>query len=133
MRFQTLCLLGSLTAFLFLPFLASSKPLWSHVCRDESHPALHLPFCNSTLSLHDRIEDYVARIPTESKIAMMSSSAAGYEPLGIPPYQWWSEGLHGPFEPCVTRKGKKNGESQQRCPTSFPCPSGLGNAFNRTL
>ncbi|KAL3926276.1 MAG: hypothetical protein SGBAC_013538, partial [Bacillariaceae sp.] len=58
---------------------------------------------------------------------MMSHPSKGYTLLGIPPYQWWSEGLHGPMEPCVAYKGRT------KCPTSFPCPSGLGNTFNATL
>jgi beta-glucosidase-like glycosyl hydrolase len=60
-------------------------------------------------------------------ISMMNNQAAAYEPLGIPPYQWWSEGLHGSSEPCVQYQDKCV------CPTSFPCPSALGNAFNATL
>lgn len=109
-----------------LPCPALSEPLWSNVCRDDD-PIYHLPFCNSSLSIQDRVDDYVSRIPTESKIAMMSYRAAGYDPLGIPPYQWWSEGLHGALEPCVTYNNVTH------CPTSFPCPSGLGNSFNASL
>lgn len=110
-----------------LSSFASSEPLWSQVCQEEHHPSFSLPFCDTTLSLQDRIDDYINRIPTEQKIAMMGNHARGYDPLGIPPYQWWSEGLHGPLEPCVTWQNRTN------CPTSFPCPSGLGNAFNTTL
>jgi hypothetical protein len=109
-----------------VPSLVWSVPLWSFVCRDD-HPAFDLPFCDSTLGLEERVGDYVYRIPVTHQISMMSHHAAGYAPLGIPPYQWWSEGLHGPFEPCVDYK------NQTRCATSFPCPSGLGNSFNTTL
>jgi beta-D-xylosidase 4 len=121
MRFPLLFRLS----FLVLP-LAWSIPLWSLVCRDD-HPAFGLPFCDSTLELEERVNDYVSHIPVEYQIAMMSHPAAAYDPLGIPPYQWWSEGLHGPMEPCVEYKNRTN------CPTSFPCPSGLGNSFNTTL
>ena len=113
-------------SILFLPSLVVSVPLWSDVCQAD-HPGFDLPFCDSQLSLSERIDDYVQRIPTEQQIAMMGHPAKGYAPLGIPPYQWWSEGLHGPLEPCVEYKG------QQKCPTSFPCPSALGNTFNTTL
>lgn len=119
------------TMFLFLNFCVlvttvQSAPLWLSVCQGD-HPASHHPFCDSALPLDKRVDDYVARIPIEQQIAMMSYQAAGYDELGIPPYQWWSEGLHGPLEPCVEWK------NETRCATSFPCPSGLGNAFNSTL
>jgi hypothetical protein len=109
-----------------LPVVVDGDPLWARVCQ-PGHPAAQLPFCNTTLPLDQRVEDYIHRIPVENQTAMMSHPAAGYDPLGIPPYQWWSEGLHGPLEPCVQWKNRT------RCPTSFPCPSGLGNAFNTTL
>ena len=111
---------------LLAPSLVWSEPLWSNVCSAD-HPASDLPFCDGTLELDERVRDYESRIPTEDQIAMMSNRAAGYVPLGIPPWQWWSEGLHGPLEPCVEYGG------ETRCPTSFPCPSGLGNSFNLTL
>jgi beta-D-xylosidase 4 len=62
---------------------------------------------------------------------MMNNKASGYDPLNIPPYQWWSEGLHGPLEPCVRLNA--DGDSTCKCPTSFPSPSTLGNAFNASL
>jgi xylan 1,4-beta-xylosidase len=58
---------------------------------------------------------------------MMGNQAATFEPLYIPPYQWWNEGLHGPLEPCVSYCDRC------ACPTIFPSPSAMGNAFNRTL
>jgi beta-glucosidase-like glycosyl hydrolase len=100
-------------------------PLWSDVCTQES--VRSLPFCNTTLPLDSRVANYVERIPTESMIRMMNHVAHGFEPLHIPPYQWWSEGLHGAMAPCVTYNDRC------ACPTSFPCPSALGNAFNTTL
>jgi len=87
----------------------------------------NLPFCDMTLALDERISDYVNRVPVEIKISMMGHNASGYEALKIPPYMWWSEGLHGPLEPCVQHKDRCV------CPTNFPSPSAMGNAFNRTL
>jgi beta-glucosidase-like glycosyl hydrolase len=102
-----------------------ASPLWKDVCtQPESQP---LPFCDTTLNLTMRVEDYQQRIPVEAQIQMMGNKAAGYDPLSIPPYQWWSEGLHGSMEPCVSSNGTC------ACPTSFPCPSALGTALNTTL
>ena len=104
---------------------STAEPLWSEVCtQDETKK---LPFCSTTLNINERVADYVNRIPLESKISMMGHQAKGYDDLKIPPYMWWSEGLHGASEPCVKYKNRC------ACPTSFPSPSAMGNAFNRTL
>jgi xylan 1,4-beta-xylosidase len=102
-----------------------ADPLWSSVCTQPD--VQNLPFCDESLPILDRVQNYVARIPTAAQINMMGNQAAGFEPLNIPPYQWWSEGLHGPLEPCVSY------QDRCACPTSFPSPSAMGNAFNRTL
>ena len=117
-------------ALIFFLFSCSTKrgsaePLWSDVCtQDETK---NLPFCDVTLDLEKRVVDYINRIPTEVQITMMGHNASGFEDLKIPPYMWWSEGLHGSSEPCVHYKDKCV------CPTNFPSPSAMGNAFNRTL
>ena len=120
--------LGTAIAFFLVSLCtgsSSAEPLWSDVCtQDETK---NLPFCSTTLNLDERVADYVKRIPIESKISMMGHQAKGYDDLKIPPYMWWSEGLHGASEPCVSYK------DQCACPTSFPSPSAMGNAFNRTL
>lgn len=105
--------------------LVGATPLWADVCTQEN--VRSLPFCDTNLGIEYRVADYTQRIPAEAQINMMNHVASGYEPLQIPPYQWWSEGLHGPLENCVEFK------DQCVCPTSFPCPSALGAAFNTTL
>jgi len=71
--------------------LVVADPLWADVCTDES--VRSLPFCDTSLDLEDRVVDYVSRIPTSAQIRMLKHGAEGFEPLKIPPYQWWSEGL----------------------------------------
>ena len=103
----------------------SAEPIWNDVCtQDETKD---LPFCDMTLKIDERVTDYVKRVPTEVQISMMGHNASGYEALEIPPYMWWSEGLHGPLEPCVRYK------DSCVCPSNFPSPSAMGSAFNRTL
>ena len=104
---------------------SASEVLWEDVCTQQT--TKDLPFCDETLDLQGRVMDYVNRIPTENQILMMGNNASGYDTLSIPPYQWWSEGLHGALEPCVQYENKCS------CPTSFPSPSVMGNAFNQTL
>ena len=108
-------------------YVTSAGQLWKDVCTQPSTSTL--PFCDRTRSVDERVTDYVSRVPLKSKAAMMVNGAAGYEPLHIPPYQWGSEGLHGPLEPCVCTPDNVT----CKCPTSFPCPSALGTAFNISL
>ena len=56
------------------------------------------------------------------------NGASGFDPLHIPPYQWGSEGLHGPLEPCVC-----DAANVCKCPTSFPAPCAMASAFNDTM
>lgn len=152
------------SALVMLPHKIAAEILWANVCREE--PMASMPFCNTNLTWDDRVADYSHRVPVPQKIRMMIDAAAGYPELHIPPYGWWSEGLHGALQPCVcssSRRRRRNNnhnnhsESRQgdstpttktttststsrvdpeqscRCPTSFPCPSALGNALNQTL
>jgi beta-glucosidase-like glycosyl hydrolase len=99
---------------------------WYQVCTQDN--VRSLPFCDVALELEERVADYVERVvPVSSQINMMGNTAHPYPPLHIPTYQWWSEGLHGALMSCVDY------QNSSYCPTSFPCPSGLGNAFNTTL
>ena len=101
-------------------------PLWKDVCTEANVQAL--PFCDPRRSLEERVADYTQRVPVEHQIRMMGNVSAPFEPLHIPSYQWWSEGLHGSMNGCV-----RNAKNMCVCPTSFPCPSGLASAFNTTL
>jgi len=109
----------------------AAEPLWQQVCSTASE----YPFCDRSLEIHARIDDYVARVPRHEKIRRMTHHAPAYKPLQIPAYQWWSEGVHGAMEPCVSDELNDSNTSSPtcRCPTSFPCPSALGNAFSRSL
>ena len=106
---------------------------WYKVCTLDD--VVDLPFCNISLDLDVRVQDYVSRIPVEKQITMMGNTAKPYKQLHIPAYQWWNEGLHGAkITPCIILpNNEQNGGYKTYCPTSFPCPSGLGNSFNTSL
>jgi beta-glucosidase len=55
----------------------------------------NLPFLNTDLSVDERVDDLVNRLTLDEKIAQMMNDAPGIPRLQIPPYNWWSEGLHG--------------------------------------
>jgi beta-glucosidase len=77
------------------------------------------PYLNTELSLEARVEDLVGRMSLDEKISQMVNQAAAIERLGIPEYNWWSEGLHG-----VARAGLA---------TVFPQAIGLGATWDRDL
>jgi hypothetical protein len=123
--FLRLLLLLMLVQLPFVIVVVDATLLWKDVCTQPD--TRHFKFCDPNAQLEERVKDYIQRIPTENQILMMGNSAVAYEPLHIPPYQWWSEGLHGPLQDCISI------ESECYCPTSFPAPTGLGCAFNATL
>lgn len=73
-------------------------------------------FRNPSLTLEQRVNDLVARMTLEEKIAQMQNAAAGIPRLGVPEYEWWNEALHG-----VARAG---------IATVFPQAIGLAATFN---
>jgi beta-glucosidase len=53
------------------------------------------PFQNPALSIDARVNDLVSRLTLEEKVNQMLNSTPAIERLGIPPYDWWNESLHG--------------------------------------
>ena len=77
------------------------------------------PFQDPTLPVHERVDDLVARLDIVEKAAQMLHDSAGIPRLGVPPYNWWNEGLHG-----VARAG---------IATAFPQAIGLAAMFDTDL
>ena len=59
------------------------------------HTACDYPFQNPRLSIEKRVDDLVARLTLEEKVSQMLNKTPAIERLGIPPYDWWNECLHG--------------------------------------
>jgi len=76
-------------------------------------------FRDRSLSLDERAADLVALLTLEEKVAQMVHDARGVERLGISPYNWWSECLHG-----VARAGRA---------TVFPQAIGMAATFDPEL
>lgn len=53
------------------------------------------PFRDTSLTIHERVQDLVSRMTIEEKISQMMNNSAAIERLGIPAYEWWNEALHG--------------------------------------
>ncbi|MDR1864573.1 MAG: glycoside hydrolase family 3 C-terminal domain-containing protein [Bacteroidales bacterium] len=74
------------------------------------------PYRNPDLSPDERARDLLSRMTVEEKIDQMHNNTAGTERLGIRPYDWWNEALHG-----VARAGQA---------TVFPQAIGLAATFD---
>ena len=70
-------------------------------------------------AMHRKAADLISQMTLDEKIGMMMNSTPGVERLGIKPYDWWNEALHG-----VARNGRA---------TVFPEPIGLGATFDPEL
>ncbi len=77
------------------------------------------PFRNPALPVEQRVDDLVSRLALEEKVAQMVHTAPAIPRLGIPQYNWWSEGLHG-----AAREGYA---------TVFPQAIGLAATFDPDL
>jgi len=71
------------------------------------------------LPLEERVNDLVSRMTLEEKAAQMVHTAPAIPRLGIPAYNWWSEGLHG-----AAREGYA---------TVFPQAIGMAASFDPDL
>ncbi|XP_052196768.1 probable beta-D-xylosidase 6 [Diospyros lotus] len=86
-------------------------------------------FCNITLSVAARAQSLISHLTLPEKIHLLIDNATGVPRLGIPPYKWWSESLHGINDngPGVTFNGIIPSA------TSFPQVIVTGASFNRSL
>lgn len=78
-----------------------------------------LPYQDASLSPEERATDLVQRLTLEEKVSLMQNNSSAVPRLGIKPYEWWNEALHG-----VARNGRA---------TVFPQAIGMGAAFNDSL
>src|SRR5262249_1247911 len=76
-------------------------------------------FRNPSLPIAERVNDLVSRMTLEEKVSQMVHAASAIPRLGIPEYNWWSEGLHG-----AAREGYA---------TVFPQAIGLAATFDPDL
>ncbi|XXG84668.1 hypothetical protein AAC387_Pa10g2135 [Persea americana] len=77
---------------------ASSE--FNYVCNAEKFASYGLEmsmyaFCNKSLPYNVRVRDLVDSMTVEEKVQQLGNEAKGVPRLGLPPYQWWSEALHG--------------------------------------
>lgn len=78
-----------------------------------------LPYQNPDLTPEQRATDLLQRLTVEEKVSLMQNNSPGIPRLGIRPYEWWNEALHG-----VARAGLA---------TVFPQTIGMAASFNDSL
>ena len=78
-----------------------------------------LPYQDAKLSATERANDLLKRLTLEEKFGLMMDQSKPVARLGVKPYQWWNEALHG-----VARNGVA---------TMFPQAIGLAATFDTNL
>ena len=95
---------------------------------DAGQPAAGLPLCNASLPFPERVASLVANLSNAETVPLFNTGSLGVSRLGVRPWQWWSEALHGVANsPGVTFSGPVPGA------TSFPQVCTTAMAFNRSL
>lgn len=74
------------------------------------------PFRNPNLTPEERADDLLGRLTLKEKISLMRNASPAVKRLGVKPYNWWNEALHG-----VARNGLA---------TVFPITMGMAATFD---
>ena len=69
--------------------------------------------------MEKRANEIISQLTLDEKISQLMNQTPGVSRLGIEPYDWWNEALHG-----VGRDGRA---------TVFPQPIGMGATFDPAL
>lgn len=86
----------------------------------QAEPETDLPYMDTSLSFEERAADLVSRMTLEEKVSLLGNrSTTGVPRLGVKPYDFWSEALHG-----VARLGKA---------TSFPYSIAMAASWDPAL
>jgi beta-glucosidase len=105
--------------FLLLPAIISLSMLSSAATAGAQSVHWEFPFQNPALTADKRAEDLVGRLTLGEKVGLMTNESQPVERLGIKPYNWWNEGLHG-----VARAGLA---------TVYPQAIGMAATFDTVL
>ncbi|XP_048550142.1 probable beta-D-xylosidase 2 [Triticum urartu] len=76
------------------------KAVYTKVCDASRFMAAGLDmskyrYCNASLPYGDRVRDLIGWMTVEEKVSNLGDWADGAPRVGLPPYKWWSEALHG--------------------------------------
>ncbi|KAK0466722.1 glycoside hydrolase superfamily [Desarmillaria tabescens] len=86
--------------------------------------------CNTSASPLDRATALISLFTIAEKLNNTGNSSPGVPRIGLPPYQWWSEALHGVANSPGVQFASSGDYSYA---TSFPQPITMGAAFDDQL
>lgn len=117
-----------LIVFLKLSVSISKSVIPQFPCQSPHHNSY--TFCNKSLSIPTRAHSLISLLTLQEKIFQLSDNVSGIPRLGIPPYEWWSESLHGI---AINGPGVSFHNGPISSATGFPQVIVTASAFNRTL
>ncbi|KAK0189847.1 glycoside hydrolase superfamily [Armillaria mellea] len=86
--------------------------------------------CNTSASPLDRATALISLFTIAEKLNNTGNTSPGVPRIGLPPYQWWSEALHG----VASSPGVQfTSSGEYSYATSFPQPITMGAAFDDEL
>lgn len=99
------------------------------------------PYCNASLPYAERVRDLVGWMTVREKVGNLGDWSRGAPRVGLPPYKWWSEALHGIsstgpttlFDAITTRPGNHSGRAAVFNGTVFANVINSAASFNETL
>ena len=77
------------------------------------------PFQDTTLDIETRVSDLIGRLTIDEKLSLLEHQNPAISRLGLKPYSWWNEALHG-----VGRNGTA---------TVWPMPIALAASFDSKM
>ncbi|KAK9670139.1 hypothetical protein RND81_13G180300 [Saponaria officinalis] len=86
-------------------------------------------FCNKSLPTSTRSNSLLSSLKFPEKIQFLCNNFSGIPRLGLPPYQWWSESLHG----IAVNGPGVNFNGSIKSATMFPQVLNQAASFNKTL
>ncbi|CAL5866359.1 uncharacterized protein PFLUO_LOCUS567 [Penicillium psychrofluorescens] len=119
------------TSFVSVLALLASEAIASDPFPDcTTGPLSKLAVCDPSKDVLTRANSLVAAMTLEEKINNTQYQSPGVPRLGLPAYNWWSEGLHGVANSPGVHFEASGPFSYA---TSFPSPIGLGATFDDDL
>ncbi|KAL1887759.1 hypothetical protein Sste5346_009997 [Sporothrix stenoceras] len=97
-------------------------------------PLANNTVCNTKASPSARAAALVKAMTIDEKLVNLVNTSPGAPRLGLPPYEWWSEALHGVAgSPGVTFNRNNGNNADFAYATSFASPITLSAAFDDDL